>query len=170
MSERNAPDVTRRQAERASDHELIVRRTLEGRRDVVWRAWTRAEIFSRWWVPPSFGLTLLSCELDVRVGGQYRLVFRHADEQVAFFGTYREVTPSSRLVWTNEEGGEGEVMTTVTFDEQDGKTLVTVRDAYPSKAALEAALASGSACALPEQLDELQGLLATRSVDGAWER
>ena len=145
-------------AERTSERELVVRRTINAPARLVFEAWTQPELFRRWWVPKSFGLTLLSCELDVRVGGQYRLVFRHEDSTMAFFGTYREVTPPTRLVWTNEEG-DGETVTTVTFDEKDGKTSVVVHDLYPSKEALDAAIASGSTGGLPEQLDALEELL-----------
>lgn len=143
-------------AERTSERELVVRRTVNGPARLVFEAWTKPELFQRWWVPKSYGLTLLSCEMDVRVGGRYRLVFRHGDSTMAFFGTYREVTPPTRLVWTNEEGEDGETVTTVTFDEQDGKTLLVVHDLYPSKGALEA---SGATGAMPEQLDQLDELL-----------
>lgn len=148
-------------AERTSERELVVRRTVNGPARLVFEAWTKAELFQRWWVPKSFGLTLLSCEMDVRVGGQYRLVFQHGDSTMAFFGTYREVTPPSRLVWTNEEGEGGETVTTVTFDEKDGKTVLVVHDLYPSKEALDAALASGSTGGLPDQLDQLEAFLAS---------
>ena len=110
--------------------------------------------------PPSCGLTLLSCEMDVRVGGRYRLVFRAGDSTIPVFGTYREVTPLSRLVWTNEEGEAGETITTVTFDEKDGRTTVNVHDLYPSGEALDDAIASGATAGMPEQLDELEKLLA----------
>ena len=112
--------------ERKSERELVVTRTINAPPRIVFEAWTKAELFQRWWVPKSLGLTLLSCELDVRVGGTYRLVFRHpaAPEGMAFHGRYLEVTPPSRLVWTNEEaGGTGQV-TTVTFEERAGQTLV----------------------------------------------
>jgi uncharacterized protein YndB with AHSA1/START domain len=148
-------------AERTSERELVVRRTVSGPARLVFEAWTRPELFQRWWVPKSYGLTLLSCELDVRVGGQYRLVFQHGDSTMAFFGTYREVTPPSRLVWTNEEGEDGETITTVTFDEKDGKTLLVVHDLYPSKDALDAAIASGSTGGMPDQLDQLDAFLAS---------
>ncbi len=148
-------------AERTSDRELVVRRTVNGPARLVFEAWTKAELFQRWWVPKSYGLTLLSCEMDVRVGGQYRLVFRRGDSTMAFFGTYREVTPPSRLVWTNEEGEDGETVTTVTFDERDGKTLLVVHDLYPSKDALDAAIASGSTGGMPDQLDQLEEFLAS---------
>jgi uncharacterized protein YndB with AHSA1/START domain len=151
--------------ERTSERELVVARTVNGPARLVFEAWTKPELFQRWWVPKSFGLTLLSCEMDVRVGGQYRLVFRHGDSTMAFFGTYREVTPPSRLVWTNEEGDAGETVTTVTFDEKNGKTLLVVHDLYPSKKALDAAIASGSTGGLPEQLDQLDAILASFGTD-----
>jgi uncharacterized protein YndB with AHSA1/START domain len=145
--------------ERTSDRELVVRRTINGPARLVFEAWTKPELFQRWWVPKSFGLTLLSCEMDVRVGGTYRLSFRHGDSTMEFFGTYLEVTPPTRLVWTNEEA-EDETVTTVTFEEKDGKTLLVVHDLYPSKDALDAAIASGATGAMPEQLDELDALVA----------
>jgi uncharacterized protein YndB with AHSA1/START domain len=112
----------------------------------VFEAWTKPELFKQWWVPKSMGMSLLSCEMDVRAGGTYRLVFRHAafPEPMAFFGSYVEVTPHSRLVWTNDEAGDAGAVTTVTFEEKGGKTLVVLRDLYPSKEALDAAIASGS--------------------------
>src|ERR1700741_1325925 len=110
-----APTKNDTTVERRSERELVVTRTGNGPARLVFEAWTKAEIFRRWWVPRSYGLTLLSCEMDVRVGGGYRLVFRHEDSTMEFFGTYREVTPHSRLVWTNEEGDGGGTVTTGTF-------------------------------------------------------
>jgi len=149
--------------ERKSERELVATRTFNGPAHIVFQAWTTPELFQRWWVPKSFGLTLLSYEADVRVGGRYRLVFRHpaAPEPMAFFGTYLEVTPHSRLVWTNEEGGESGQVTTVTFEERGGQTLLVVHDLYPSKGALGEAIASGATGALPEQFEELDELLVT---------
>jgi uncharacterized protein YndB with AHSA1/START domain len=143
--------------ERTSERELVVRRTVSGPPRLVWEAWTKPELFRKWWVPKSFGLTLLACEMDVRVGEQYQLVFRHEDSTMAFFGTYVEVTPYSRLVWTNEEGSGGTTVTTVTFEEVGGKTLVVVHDLYPSADAIE----SGSSNAMPEALDQLDELLVS---------
>jgi uncharacterized protein YndB with AHSA1/START domain len=147
--------------ERKSERELVATRTFGGPARIVFQAWTTPELFQRWWVPQSFGLTLLSCEMDVRVGGRYRLVFSHpsAPEPVAFFGTYLEVTPHSRLVWTNEEGGESGQVTTVTFEERGGQTLLVVHDLYPSKEALDEAIASGATGALPEQFEALDVVL-----------
>ena len=148
--------------ERKSDRELVVTRTFNGPARIVFEAWTKPELFKRWWVPKSLGLTLLSCELDVRVGGTYRLVFSHNGSEMAFFGRYNEVTPHSRLAWTNDEGGEDGAVTTVTFEEKGGKTLLVMIDLYPSKEALDAAIASGStAGGMSEQFDQLDELLVT---------
>jgi len=143
--------------ERKSELELVVKRTVNAPARLVFEAWTKAELFRRWWVPKSYGVTLLSCEMDARVGGQYRLVFPYEDSTMEFFGTYLEVTPHSRLVWTNEEGGDDQTVTTVTFEENAGKTLLVVHDRYPSTEALE----TGSTNALPEALDQLDELLAS---------
>lgn len=143
--------------ERKSERELVVTRTINAPARVVFEAWTNPELFRRWWVPKSYGLNLISCEMDVRVGGQYRLAFLHEGSTMEFFGTYLEVTPPSRLVWTNDEGDHGMTVTTVTFDEADGKTQLVVHDLYPSKEAID----SGSTGALPESLDQLDELLAS---------
>jgi uncharacterized protein YndB with AHSA1/START domain len=154
-----APAKNHTTVERRSERELVVTRTVNGPARLVFEAWTRADLFKRWWVPRSYGLTLLSCEMEVRAGGGYRLVFSHQGSTMAFFGTYLEVTPPSRLVWTNEEGDGGVTVTTVTFAESAGRTLVAVHDLYPSKEALDAA--SGSTGAMPEALDQLDELLAS---------
>ena len=143
--------------ERKSDRELVVTRTVDAPVHLVFEAWTKAELFRRWWVPKSFGVNLLSCEMDVRVGGQYRLVFPYEDSTMEFFGTYLEVTPNSRLVWTSEEGGDGNTITTVTFDETAGKTVVVLNDLYPSVEAAE----TGSTVAMPEAFDQLVELVAS---------
>jgi uncharacterized protein YndB with AHSA1/START domain len=148
--------------ERKSERELVVTRTVNGPARLVFEAWSRPELLKRWWVPKSVGITLISWEADVRAGGKYRLVFSHGgSETMAFFGRYLEVTPHSRLVWTNEEGDGGEVVTTVTFAEKSGKTLLVLHDLYPSKEALDAAIESGSTAAMPETLEQLEELLAT---------
>lgn len=146
--------------ERRSDREFVVTRSFDAPASIVFEAWSKPELFRRWWVPVSAGLTLLSCDMDVRTGGAYRLVFQHpmSDQPLAFFGTYKEVTPPRCLVWTNEESDQGAV-TTVIFEEEAGRTLVTLREVYPTKAALDDALA-GSAEALPEQFAQLDALLA----------
>ncbi len=152
---------SRTTVERTSDRELVATRTFDGPARIVFEAWTKPELIMRWWAPESFGIAFLSCETDVRTGGSYRYVFGHAasEQPMAFYGRYIEVTPPSRLVWTNEEGEDGAV-TTVSFEEKDGRTRVVVHDLYPSKAALDDAIASGSTGAWPEQFEALDDLLA----------
>ena len=155
------PDPVRNRTtvERKSDREVVVTRTINGPARIVFEAFTKAELLERWWVPKSMGMTLLSCEVDARVGGKYRLEFDvGGSEPAAFFGTYVDVTPYSRLAWTNEEGGEGGPVTTVTFEEMGGKTLVVLRESYPSKEALDAA-GTGAADAMVETFDQLDELL-----------
>ena len=153
------PVTKRTTVERKSDREVVITRTINGAARIVFEAFTKAELFRRWWVPKSMGMTLLSCELDARVGGKYRLTFDvGGPEPIAFFGTYVEVTPHARLAWTNEEGGEDGPVTTVTFEEQGGKTRVVLCESHPSKEALDAA-GTGAAEAMSETFDQLDELL-----------
>ncbi|HEU4383526.1 MAG TPA: SRPBCC family protein [Anaeromyxobacteraceae bacterium] len=148
--------------ERKSERELVITRTVNGPARIVFEAWTKPELLKQWWVPKSFGLSLISCEADVRVGGRYRLVFSHqGSEPMAFYGRYIEVTPHSRLVWTNEEGGDAGQVTTVTFEERGGKTLVVLHELYPSKEALDAARASGVEAGTLEAFEQLDELVVT---------
>jgi uncharacterized protein YndB with AHSA1/START domain len=153
----------RTSVERRGDRELVATRTFDAPPSLVFRAWSRPELFRRWWVPESAtGVSLVSCEMDVRTGGRYRLEFgAGGSETMAFHGRYLEVVPDERIVWTNDEGEEGAV-TTVTFEERGGRTLLTFHEAYPSREALEDAL-RGSAAGLPEQLEQLDELLAGMS-------
>jgi uncharacterized protein YndB with AHSA1/START domain len=156
------PMKNRTTVERKSERELVVTRTVNGPARIVFEAWTKPELFKRWWVPCSAGVSLLSCEMDVRVEGKYRLVFGNdASKPMEFFGRYIEVTPHSRLVWTNDEGDEGGAVTTVTFEEKGGQTLLVMHDLYPSKEALDGALASGSVDGMPETLEQLDELVVT---------
>jgi uncharacterized protein YndB with AHSA1/START domain len=157
------PMKKRTTVERKSERELVVTRTVNGPARIVFEAWTKPELFKRWWVPKSMGVSLLSCEMDVRVGGRYRLVFGHdaSPKPMEFFGRYTEVTPPSRLVWTNEEGDDGGPVTTVTFEEKAGKTLLVMHELYPSKEALDGAMASGEKSGMSETLDQLDELLVT---------
>ncbi|HEX2834778.1 MAG TPA: SRPBCC domain-containing protein [Thermoanaerobaculia bacterium] len=146
--------------ERKSERELVVTRTFNAPARLVFEAWTTPELFKQWWVPKSMDMFLRSCEMDVRVGGGYRLVFGQDPSSTdEFFGRYLEVTPHSRLVWTNDEGGEDGPVTTVTFEEKDGKTLLVLHELYPSKEALDAA-GTGAADALVETFAQLDELLA----------
>ena len=147
--------------ERKSERELVVTRTFNGPAHIVFEAWTKPELLQRWWAPKSFGLSFLTCETDARTGGKYRFVFSHAssEQPMSFFGRYVEVTPYSRLVWTNDEGEGDGAVTTVTFEQRGDETLVTMRDLYPSKKALDDAIASGSTSGSGESFEQLDQLL-----------
>jgi uncharacterized protein YndB with AHSA1/START domain len=148
--------------ERKSDRELVVTRSVDAPARIVFEAWATPALFTRWWVPKSSGVSLLSSEMDIRTGGTYRLVFAHpaSGQPMAFFGRYIEVTPHTRIIWTNDESADGAV-TTVTFEEKDGGTLVVLHDLYPSKKALDDAVASGSTSGFDEQFAQLDALLVT---------
>ena len=149
-----APMKNSTKVERKSDREVVVTRSFDAPARLVFEAWSRPELFERWWVPKSMGMTLESCEMDVRTGGTYRLGFGGGMD---FFGRYLEVTPPSRIVWTNEEAGENSSVTTVTFTETDGTTLLVVSELFPSKEALEAD--GGAADAMDETFGQLAELL-----------
>ncbi|ADG09798.1 ATPase [Caulobacter segnis] len=153
MSAKNETVVTRK-----SDRELVVTRLFNGPARIVFEAWSKPELFQRWWVPKTLGVPLRACEMDVRTGGGYRLEFGlDAANAMAFYGKYTEVTPHSKIVWTNEEGGEISV-TTVTFEDRGGQTLLTLSELYPSKEACDEAI-QGSAAGLPGQFEQLDALL-----------
>jgi uncharacterized protein YndB with AHSA1/START domain len=145
--------------EQTSERELVVTRTFDAPARIVFEAWTTPALFKQWWVPKSTGIDLLSCEMDVRTGGGYRLAFANgAEPPIEFFGRYIEVTPHSRLVWTNDEAEEGAV-TTVTFEDMGGQTRLVMHDLYPSKEALEAG--SGSLDAVSETFEQLDEVLVS---------
>lgn len=148
--------------ERTSDRELVITRTFDAPAQIVFEAWTRPELLQRWWTPKSFGIAFVSCEVDARTGGTYRFVFRHPDfeQPMAFFGRYVEVTPHSRIVWTNEESADG-ALSTLTFEESDGRTLLVLHELHPSKEALDESLASGAPNGAGEQFESLDELLST---------
>jgi uncharacterized protein YndB with AHSA1/START domain len=157
---RSEPMSNRTTVLKKSEREVVVTRTFDAPARLVFEAWSKPELFKRWWVPKSMGMTLHSCEMDVRTGGRYRLNF---GDGMDFFGRYIEVTPPSKIVWTNEEGGENGSVTTVTFEEKGGKTLLVMSELYPTKEAFEAA-GTGAADATHEtfaQLDELLMLMAS---------
>lgn len=153
----------RTSVERKSDRDLVVTRAFDAPARMLFEAWTTPELLQQWWTPRSLGVSFLSCEADVRTGGTYRFVFKHAasERPMAFFGRYLEVTAPTRLVWTNDEGGEGGAVTTVTFEAKGGETLVVAHDLYPSKQSLDDAIASGSTSCADEQFAQLDDLLVT---------
>ena len=152
--------------ERKSDRELVITRQFEAPATQVFEAWTRSERLMRWWVPKSCGITFISCDVDARTGGTYRFVFSHPafDSAMAFFGRYLEVTTPSRVSWTNDEAGDAGSVTTVTFEQRDAGTLVVMHEHYPSKEALDDAIASGSTSGFSEAFGQLDGLLAGSPV------
>ena len=153
--------------ERTSERELVVTRTVNGPARLVFECFAKPELFQQWWTPESFGITVISYEADIRTGGSYRLEMGHPamEQPMAFVGRYLEVTPPSRMVWTNEEDGGAGAVTTVTFEEKDGATRVVVHELYPSKEALDGAIASESTGAWPEQFEALDQLLATLDAE-----
>jgi uncharacterized protein YndB with AHSA1/START domain len=154
-----SPLEPRTTVERVFDRDVVVTRTINGPAHLVFAAFTQAELFRQWWVPKSMGMTLLSCEMDVRVGGMYRLTFDVGGaEPLAFFGTYTDVQPFTRLSWTNEEGGPDGSVTTVTFEAAGSTTLVVLSERYASKEALDAA-GLGAAEVLAETFGQLDALL-----------
>jgi uncharacterized protein YndB with AHSA1/START domain len=154
--------------ERKSEREVVVTRTFDAPARLVFEAWTKPELFKRWWVPKSIGVSLLSCDLDVRTGGKYRLVFgTDASNQKEFFGRYIEVTPHSRIVWTNDESGEDGAVSTVTLEEKGDKTLMVLHELYRSKEVRDAALASGSYDGMGETFGQLDEVLVTQGAKGS---
>ncbi len=150
--------------EKKSEREVVVTRMFDAPARLVFEAWSRPELFKKWWVPRSMGMTLRSCELDVRTGGKYRLVFGDDPANpMAFFGKYLEVVPDKRIVWTNEESGDAGSVTTVTLEERDGKTLLVLCELYPSKEALDEA-GTGAQDAMHETFGQLDELLAELSA------
>ena len=147
--------------ERKSERELVTTRTFNGPAHIVFKAWTKADLFKQWWAPKSTGMSIVSCEMDVRIGGGYRLEMNHpaAPQPMAFFGKYLEVIPNKRIVWTNEESDQGAV-TTLTFEEESGKTLLTMHELYPSKEALDMAF-EGMEGGMPESFAQLEEFLLT---------
>ena len=159
--------MKRTTVERKSDREVVVTRMFDAPARLVFEAWTKPELFKQWWVPRSMGMTLRSCELDVRTGGKYRLVFGDDPANpMAFFGEYLDVVPNQRLVWTNEESGADGSVTTVTFEEKDGRTMLVMSELYPTKEALDAA-GTGAQEAMKETFGQLDELLASLAPTAA---
>lgn len=170
MSQDNSAEAPTRnttRVERTSDREMVVTRFFDAPPQILYEAWTRPDLFMRWWAPKSMGVPIRACDMDVRTGGTYRLEFgKDASEAFAFFGKYIEVVPGARMVWTNDEDeGEEGAVTTVTFEEKDGGTFLTFHELYPSKEKLDESLV-GMDSFMPEQFDQLDALLSERAADG----
>lgn len=164
MAARKEGESHRTTVQKKSDREVVVTRTFDAPARLVFEAWSRPDLFRKWWVPRSMGMTLRSCEMDVRTGGKYRLVFGDEPENpMAFFGKYLDVVPDKRIVWTNEESGDAGSVTTVTFEERDGKTLLVLSELYPTKEALDEA-GTGAQEMMNETFRQLDELLAELSA------
>ena len=164
MVARNESESRRTTVRKTSDREVVVTRTFDAPARLVFEAWSNPELFRKWWVPRSMGMTLRSCEMDVRTGGKYRLVFGDDPANpMAFFGRYLEVVPDQRIVWTNEESGDAASVTTVTLEERDGRTLLVMSELYPTKEALDEA-GTGAQDALHETFAQLDEVLAELPV------
>jgi uncharacterized protein YndB with AHSA1/START domain len=150
------------EVERVSERELLVRRAFDAPARIVYEAWTKPEHMKRWWAPKSFGAIMYECDIDLRVGGDFRFVFgKEGEPKMAFSGTFREVVPNERLVSTQifEPMPEaGEAIITTTFVQRGGKTHLELRQLFPSKQALDGAIATGMTDGMRvtfAQLDEL---------------
>lgn len=164
MVARKESESQRTTVQKKSEREVVVTRTFDAPARLVFEAWSKPELFRKWWVPRSMGMTLRSCEMDVRTGGKYRLVFGDDPANpMAFFGNYLEVVPNKRIVWTNEESGDAASVTTVTLEERDGKTLLVMSELYPTKEALDEA-GTGAQEALHETFGQLDEVLAELSA------
>src|SRR3990167_5314139 len=144
--------------ERRSERELVITRIFDAPVRIVFEAWTKPELFMRWWAPKSTGVPMIACDMDVRTGGGYRVAFGHdASSAMEFFGKYLEVVPNARLVWTNEESGDAAI-TTVSFEDHGDRTRLVLREAYPSKEALDESFI-GMEGSMPEQFLQLDELM-----------
>lgn len=167
---REAGAMNQTSLELPSDREILITRAFNGPAAIVFDAWTRPELVTRWWAPKSLGVSMVDCSADVRVGGSYRYVLRHrTGNEMAFSGKYIEVTPPSRLVYTQifdptasgPQPGDAEITITVTFDEHDGKTHVASRTLCPSKELRDTIIASGMEHGMRETMDLLEELVAS---------
>ena len=164
MVARKERETLRTTVDKTSEREVVVTRTFDAPARLVFEAWSKPELFRKWWGPRSMGMTLRSCEMDVRTGGKYRLVFGDDPANtMAFFGSYLDVVPNKRIVWTNEESGDAGSVTTVTLEERDGRTLLVLSERYPTKEALDEA-GTGAQDALQETFGQLEELLAELSA------
>lgn len=145
-----------------SDTEIVIERTFNAPARLVFEAWTKPEHVRQWYgLKP---LTMTVCEIDLRVGGKWRYVLQSPDgSEHGFSGEYKEITPPQRLVYS--EGYEAmpghDYFVTTTFDEQDGKTILTSRMLYKTKADRDGHVASGMESGMRETLDRLEQFLST---------
>jgi uncharacterized protein YndB with AHSA1/START domain len=147
-----------------SDRDIRIKRTIDAPARIVFECWTKPEFLRRWWAPKSRGVTLVGCDVDLKVGGAYRYVMRRdGGQEMAFSGKYSEVVPHSRLVYSNvfePMRAMGEAVVTVTFDEDGVRTYVTTVERYPSKEVRDGVIATGMERGMRESMDQLEALAA----------
>ncbi len=163
MAGRPENEAHRMSLERTSDTTLVITRTLRAPPAIVFEAWTNPDYVRRWWAPLSRGVTLTECDADLRPGGEYRYVLTRGKERFAFYGKYLEITPPSRLVYTQifEPFPDAEARITVSFEADGGYTRLVSREVYPSKVALDGALHSGMEDGARETFQQLDELVAS---------
>jgi uncharacterized protein YndB with AHSA1/START domain len=170
QKESEAAAMNQTSMELKGDREIVIARTFNGPARIVFDAWTRPELVRRWWAPKSHRVSVVACDADIRVGGGYRYLLRlDTGNEFAFSGRYSEVTPHSRLVYTQifeptaagAKPGDDEVIITVTFDERDGKTHLVSHSLCPSKDVRDAIIASGMEHGMRETMDQLEELVAS---------
>lgn len=150
--------------ELVADREIVIALVFRAPARIVFDAWTRPELVRRWWAPRSHRVEVVDCQADVRAGGKYRYLLRKDGRDLGFSGTYREVTPHARLVYTQvfEPVPGSEVIVSVTFDERDGETHLLAHELHPSKEARAAALATGMEQGMRESMEQLDELVDSR--------
>jgi uncharacterized protein YndB with AHSA1/START domain len=150
--------------ETPSDREVVTIRAFDAPRELLWEVWTSSEHLPNWLLGPE-GSTMPVCESDLRVGGAWRFVWRHADgTEIGMTGEYREITPPERLVSTQSWGGDWpETLNTLVFTEDGERTIVTQTILYPSLEARDAALATGMQKGMDTGFQRLDAYLQTIS-------
>lgn len=148
----------------AGEREIVMTRVFDAPRRLVFDAFTKPELVKRWLLGPS-GWSMPVCEIDLKVGGTYRYVWRHADgKDMGVRGVYREVVPPERIVHTeafDDPWYPGESVITTVLVEQGGRTTLTATMLYESRQARDAVLASPMESGVAQSYDRLAEVLAT---------
>jgi uncharacterized protein YndB with AHSA1/START domain len=150
--------------DRRSDLELVVSRVFDAPARIVYTAFTKPEHMKRWWAPKGFGVVMYECDIDLRVGGKFRYVFgREGEPKMAFSGEFTEVVPNQKIVSTQlfeQMPQAGIAIVTATFTEIDGATTLELLQTFPTKAALDGAVATGMTDGMKLTFQQLAALCA----------
>jgi uncharacterized protein YndB with AHSA1/START domain len=144
------------------DEQILITREFDAPKHLVYKAWTTPELVKRWWSGNRGETTIV--EIDLRVGGAWRYVMvTDGGFEVAFHGEYREVVSNERIVSTEVYEGmpEGEALNTVTFDESDGRTTLTILVQHASKETRDAHIESGMETGMQEAMDKLEQIASS---------